>query len=101
MPAGHNDNVQLHPLLGSSLVPDKYCGTDRQAGHVASIGGTHKCAARYPQGKRPLGRRIRRWEDNIKTDLEEIQYEDVDLIHVVQNKVKLPFVNTAMNLRVQ
>jgi hypothetical protein len=46
----------------------------RLAGHVARIGG---CRSAYrvlvgrPKGKRPLGRPRRRWEDNIKTDLEE------------------------------
>jgi hypothetical protein len=31
-----------------------------------------------PEGKRALGRCIRRWEDNIKTDLSELVLEGVD-----------------------
>jgi hypothetical protein len=31
-----------------------------------------------PEGRRPLGRRRRRWEDNIKMDLREIGFGDVD-----------------------
>ena len=32
--------------------------------------GVHKVLVGKPEGKRPLGRPIRRWEDNIKMDLE-------------------------------
>jgi hypothetical protein len=35
---------------------------------------------REPEGKRPLERPIGRWEDNIKMDLKEMGYEDVDWI---------------------
>jgi hypothetical protein len=31
-----------------------------------------------PEGRRPLGRRRRRWEDNIKMDLRKIGFGDVD-----------------------
>jgi len=33
-----------------------------------------------PEGKRPLGRPRRRWEDNIKMDLQEVDFEDMDWI---------------------
>jgi hypothetical protein len=32
----------------------------------------HRVLVEKPEGKRPLGRPIRRWEDNIKMDLQEI-----------------------------
>jgi hypothetical protein len=41
-------------------------------GHVARMGeerGVHKVLVRKPEGKRPLGRPRRRWEDNIKMDV--------------------------------
>ena len=44
----------------------------RWAGHVALMEegrGVHKVLVRKSDGKRPLGRPRRRWEDNIKTDL--------------------------------
>ena len=47
----------------------------RWAGHVARMGegrGVYRVLVRKPKGKRPLGRPRRRWEDNIKTDLEEV-----------------------------
>ena len=44
----------------------------RWAGHVACMGegrGVHRVLVGKPEGKRPLGRTRRRWEDNIKMDL--------------------------------
>jgi hypothetical protein len=38
-----------------------------------------------PGGRRPLGRPTCRWEDNIKMDLREIGFGDVDWIHWVQD----------------
>jgi len=55
---------------------------------------------RKPEGKRPLGRPRRRWEDNIKMDLREIGWEDVDWIHLAQDRDQWrALVNTKMNLR--
>ena len=47
----------------------------RWAGHVARMGedrGVHRALVGKPEGKRPLGRPRRRWEDNIKMDLQEV-----------------------------
>ena len=47
----------------------------RWAGHVAHMGegrGVHRVLVGKPEGKRPLGRPRRRWEDNIKMDLQEV-----------------------------
>jgi len=44
----------------------------RGAGHVARLGerrGVYRVLVQKPEGKRPLGRPRRRWEDNIKTGL--------------------------------
>jgi hypothetical protein len=38
------------------------------------------------EGRRPLGRSRRRWEDNIKMDLREIGFGDVDWIHLAQDR---------------
>jgi hypothetical protein len=44
---------------------------------------------------------MRRWEDNIKMNLEEIVREDVDMVQLVQNRNKWQaVVNTVMNFRV-
>jgi len=39
-----------------------------------------------PEGKRPLGRPRRRWEDGIRMDLREIGLEGVDWIPLAQDK---------------
>jgi hypothetical protein len=47
----------------------------RWAGHVARMGEErvlHRVLVEKPEGKRPLGRPRRRWDDNIKTDLQEV-----------------------------
>ena len=54
-----------------------------------------------PEGKKPIGRPRRRWEDNIKTDLQEVECGFVDFIYLVQERGRWQaFVNAAMNLRV-
>jgi hypothetical protein len=54
-----------------------------------------------PEGKRPLGRSRRRWEDNIKMDLREIGWGGTDWIHLAQNRDQWrALVKTATNLRV-
>jgi hypothetical protein len=54
-----------------------------------------------PEGRRPLGRPKRRWEDNIKMDLMEIGFGDVDWINWAQDRDRWrALVNTVMNLRV-
>jgi hypothetical protein len=47
----------------------------RWAGYVARMGedrGVHRVLVGKPDGKRPLGRRRLRWEDNIKMDFQEV-----------------------------
>jgi hypothetical protein len=52
------------------------------------------------EGKRPLGRPRRRWDDNIKMDLPEIEIVGANWIRLAQDKVRWrTFVRTVMNLR--
>jgi hypothetical protein len=56
---------------------------------------------RRPEGRRPLGRLRRRWEDNIKIDRREIVFGDADWIHLAQDRDRWrAVVNTVMNFRV-
>ena len=61
----------------------------RRAGYVARIGegrGLYRDLVVKPVGKRPLGRPRRRWEDNIKMDLQEVGCGGMDLIELAQNR---------------
>jgi len=54
-----------------------------------------------PEGKRPLGRPRRRWQDNIKMDLQEVGCGGMDWIELVQGRDRWRvLVNAVMNLRV-
>jgi hypothetical protein len=70
----HND--ELHSLYSSpNIVRVIKSRRVRWAGHVARMGegrGVYRVLVGRPEGKRPLGRPRRRWEDNIKMDLRGI-----------------------------
>jgi len=54
-----------------------------------------------PEGKRPLGRIRRRWEDNIKMDFQEVGFGGMDWIELVQDRDRWQaLVDEVMNLRV-
>ena len=54
-----------------------------------------------PEGKRPLGRHWRRWEDNIKMDPQELGCGGMGWIDLAQDRDRWrEFVNAVMNLRV-
>jgi hypothetical protein len=48
----------------------------------------HTVLARKPEGKRPLGRPKHRWDDNISMKIKEMGFEDVDWIHLSQDRVQ-------------
>jgi hypothetical protein len=63
--------------------------------------GVHRVLVGRPEGKRPLGRPRRRWEDTIKKDLREIGIDEVNWTQLAQDRVQWrAFVDTVMNLRV-
>ena len=62
--------------------------------------GVHRVLVGKPEGKRPLGRPRRRWEDNIKMDLQEV-VGGGDWMELAQDRDRWrALVNTVMNLRV-
>ena len=61
----------------------------RRAGHVARMGerrGVYRVVVEKPKGKRPLGRTVLRWEDNIKMDLQEVGCGGMDGIELAQDR---------------
>ena len=63
--------------------------------------GVYRVLVGKPEGKRPLGRPGRRWEDNIKMDLQEEGCGDVKWIKLAQDSDRWrELVNAVMNLRV-
>ena len=63
--------------------------------------GVHRVLEERPEGKRPLGRPMGRWEDNIKADLQEVEWWGMDWIDLAQDRDRWrALVNTVMNLRV-
>ena len=76
----------------------------RWAGHVAHMEegrGVHKVLVGKPEGKRPLGRPRRRWEDNIKMDLQEVGRGCGDWMELAKDRDRWrALVSTVMNFRV-
>ena len=76
----------------------------RWAGQVALMGegrGVHRVLVGKPEGKRPLGRPRRRWEDNIKMDLQEVGGGCWDWMELAQDRdMWRALVNMVRNLQV-
>jgi len=76
----------------------------RWAGHVARMGkrrGVYSVLVGKPKGRRPLGGPRRRWENNIRMDLQEVECGVVDWIELAQNRDRWrTLVCAVMNLRV-
>jgi hypothetical protein len=98
-------NDELHGLYSSpNIVRAIKPRRMKWAGHVARMGegrGVYRVLVGRLEGKRPLGRPRRRWEDNIKMDLREIGIDETNRIRLDQDRVQWwAFVNTVMNLLV-
>jgi len=63
--------------------------------------GVYRLMVGKPEGRRPMGRPRRRWEDNIKTDFQEVGCGDMDWIELAQDRDRWRvLVNAVVNLRV-
>jgi hypothetical protein len=87
----------------------KYCASNKieknvMGGHVARMGdrkGLHRVLVGKPKGKRPLERQTRRWQNNIKKNLQEVGYESMDWIELAHDRNSWrALVNFIMNFRV-
>jgi hypothetical protein len=63
--------------------------------------GAYRILVVRPEGRRPLGRLRRRWDDNIKMDLQEGGWRGMDWIELAQDRDRWwALVNAVMNIRV-
>ena len=76
----------------------------RWAGHVAHMGeriNAYGVLVEKPEGKRRLGRHRRRWDDNIKMDLQEVGCGGMYWIELAQDRDRWrALVKAVMNVRV-
>jgi hypothetical protein len=83
-------NEELHILYSSpNIIRQLKSRRMRWAGHVVRMGeerNVYRGLMGKPEGKRPLGRPRRRWEDGIRMDLREIGWVSVDWIQLAQNR---------------
>ena len=98
-------NEKLHSLYRShNIVRVIRSRRFRWAGHVARMEegrSAFKILRGNPIGKRPLGKPRRRWEDNIRMDLEEVGINAVNWVDSVQDRdYWRALVNAELNLRV-
>ena len=101
----HKHNEELSDLYSlPNIVRVVKLRRMRWAGHVARMGegrGVHRVLVGKPEGKRPLGRPRRRWEDNIKMDLQEVGGGCGNWMELAQDSDRWrALVSTVMNLRV-
>jgi hypothetical protein len=96
-------NEELHNLYGLPGIIRMI--KSREMGRACSINGEKRDAYRIsvvtPEGKRPLGRPRRRWEDNTRIDHREAGWSGIYWINLAQDRDQLrALVNMVMNLRV-
>jgi hypothetical protein len=96
---------ELHDLYSSpSIIRILKARKMRRAGHVARMGEKRNAYSVFvgkPEGRKPLGRPRRRWLDNIRVDLVEVGWGDVDWIGLAQGRDRWrALVNSVLNLRV-
>jgi hypothetical protein len=98
-------NVELNDLYSlPNIVRVVKSRRMRWARHVARMRerrGVHRVLGRKPEGKRPVGRPRRRWEDNIKRDLQEVGEGGGDWMERAQDRDRWrALVSTVMKFRV-
>jgi hypothetical protein len=68
---------------------------------IGEVRGAYNILVGRPEGKRPLGRPRHRWEYNIRMDLGETGFGDMDWNHLAQDTDRWQaLVKTVMNLQV-
>ena len=98
----HNEGLNLYS--SPNIVRVIKSRRMKWAGHMARMEegrGVHKVLVGITEGKRPLRRPRRRWEDNIKMDLQEVGRNCGDWMELAQDRDRWrALVSTVMNFRV-
>jgi hypothetical protein len=83
-------NDELHSLYSSPnivrVIKSSWAG---QVARMEEGRSVYRVLVGRPEGKRPLGKPRRRWEDNIKVDLKEIGIDGVNWIRLAQDRIAL------------
>jgi hypothetical protein len=98
-------NEELRDLYSSpSIIRIIKSRRMRWAGHVARMGekrSAYRLLVGKPEGRRPLVRPRRRWVENVRMDLGEVGWSDVDWIGLAQDRNRWrALVSSVLNLRV-
>jgi hypothetical protein len=96
--------ISLFPLTIFNYSYNNQIEENEMGGPCSTNGekrNAYRLLVRKPEGKIPLGRPRRRWVDNIRMDLGEVGWGDVDWIGLAQDRNRWrAVVNSVMNLRV-
>jgi len=83
-------NEELNDLYSSPnivwVIKSSRMRWTQHAAHMGERRGIYRVLVGKPDGKRPLGRTRHRWEDNIKMDLQEVGYRDMNWIELAQDR---------------
>ena len=98
---------KLHIEEFNDVLLTQYCSGDKieesVAGHVGRMGersGVYRVLVGKPEGKRPLARPRRKWDDNIKMDLQEVGCGGMNWMELAQGRKRWrALMNAVMNLR--
>jgi hypothetical protein len=97
-------NAELYALYASPnsrVIKSRRLGWARYVARMGERRGAYRALVGKPEGRRPLGRPRRRWEDNIKMDLREAGCGGADWVDLAQDRDRWrALVYTVMNLRV-
>jgi hypothetical protein len=98
-------NEELHGLYASPniirVIKSRRMGGAGRVTRMGETQNTYKVLVGKPEGKRPVERPGRRWEDNIRKDLREIRVEVVDWKHLAQDTDQWrTLVNAILNILV-
>jgi hypothetical protein len=77
--------LNLYGFFGTTEATE---GGSRYVAHMRQVRNAYTILVERPEGNKPFEKYRCRMEDNIKTDLGQIEYDDVDWTHLPQDRVQ-------------